>query len=181
MGSEMCIRDSRIETGQERTTLGPVNVRIACQNAIASLDPNAEKRGVTLRNETPEDLWVVADSGALDQVLVNLIDNALKYGADGGKVTVTAMEDGRFTRIMVEDDGPGIDPTHRDRVFERFYRIDRGRARHMGGTGIGLAIVKHLVESMGGTVGVEGVKPTGSRFWIRLNPPQNHNPPQPEL
>ena len=71
-------------------------------------------------------------------------------------------------RIEVEDDGPGIAPQHRKRIFERFYRVDAGRAKHMGGTGLGLAIVKHLVTRMHGRVGVEGNDPRGAVFWVDL-------------
>jgi two-component system phosphate regulon sensor histidine kinase PhoR len=71
-------------------------------------------------------------------------------------------------RAEVSDDGPGIEPRHQERVFERFYRVDPGRSRDMGGTGLGLSIVKHLVEAMGGSVGVDTVFPHGSRFWFVL-------------
>ena len=77
----------------------------------------------------------------------------------------------RGVRIEVADDGPGLAPVHRDRVFERFYRVDPGRSRDQGGTGLGLSIVKHLVESMGGTVGVDANQPTGSVFWCALPRP----------
>ena len=80
------------------------------------------------------------------------------------------MRDDRV-RIEVADDGPGIAPVHRDRIFERFYRVDPGRSRDQGGTGLGLSIVKHLAESMGGSVGVDGNRPTGSVFWCLLPRP----------
>jgi two-component system phosphate regulon sensor histidine kinase PhoR len=77
-------------------------------------------------------------------------------------------DDESRVRINVEDDGPGIDAQHRERIFERFYRIDPGRSRDMGGTGLGLSIVRHLVENMGGQVGVEPVTPRGARFWFTV-------------
>jgi len=115
---------------------------------------------------------VQADPKALDQILVNLIDNGVKYTRPEGHVWIAARRDGDgdgdAVRIEVRDDGPGIADKHRERVFERFYRADPSRAREAGGTGLGLSIVKHLVESMDGTVGVEPNEPSGSIFWLRL-------------
>jgi two-component system phosphate regulon sensor histidine kinase PhoR len=116
----------------------------------------------------PDGLAVRADAKALDQILVNLIDNAVKYTRPEGHVWVEAREEDDRVRIEVRDDGPGIAEKHRARVFERFYRADPSRSREAGGTGLGLSIVKHLVESMGGVVGVDANTPTGSAFWLRL-------------
>ena len=162
---------NRIESGKERIELTVVDAATACQQAIQTMEQRAAHRQVRLVNTVADGMRLIADPRALDQVLVNLIDNAIKYGATNGTVALRAETVGEHVRVAVEDDGTGIDPTHRDRIFERFYRIDRGRSRNMGGTGLGLAIVKHLVESMGGTVGIEGIKPTGSRFWIEFPRP----------
>ena len=117
----------------------------------------------------PDTISVKADPKALDQILVNLIDNGVKYTRADGHVWVEAREVGDdAVRIEVRDDGPGISDKHRERVFERFYRADPSRSREAGGTGLGLSIVKHLVESMGGEVGVEPNAPRGSIFWLRL-------------
>jgi hypothetical protein len=99
----------------------------------------------------PAEILALADPKALDQVLVNLIDNAMKYSPAGGRVTVSArrVADDRV-RVEVADDGPGIPAVHRDRIFERFYRVDPGRSRDQGGTGLGLSIVKHLDRVDGG-------------------------------
>ncbi|KAB2907847.1 MAG: HAMP domain-containing histidine kinase, partial [Kofleriaceae bacterium] len=149
----------------ERT---PIDVLPAAQQAVAALERNAAAKQVTVQVDVGEDVRVTADGKALDQILVNLIDNAIKYTAPAGHVWVRARPlDGRV-RVVVADDGPGIAPHHRERIFERFYRVDAGRSREVGGTGLGLAIVKHLVESMGGTVGVDGNEPTGTVFWIEL-------------
>src|SRR6185436_351404 len=107
----------------------------------------------------------MADGEALDQVLVNLLDNAVKYTQSGGHVWLRTVHNGSHVRVEVADDGPGIPEKHRARVFERFYRVDPGRSREMGGTGLGLAIVKHLVEAMGGKAGVDEREGGGSRFW----------------
>jgi len=114
------------------------------------------------------ELFAHADAQALDQVLVNLLDNAIKYSFERGVIDVTASQIEDHVRIVVSDDGPGIAERHRARVFERFYRVDTGRSRALGGTGLGLSIVKHLSVLMHGTVGVDPVEPHGSSFWITL-------------
>jgi two-component system phosphate regulon sensor histidine kinase PhoR len=128
----------------------------------------AKKRDITLEHAVPEQLDVLADEDALEAVLANLIDNALKYGASGGTVAVRARNEGPKVCIEVHDDGPGIELRHRQRIFERFYRVDPGRSRDMGGTGLGLSIVKHLVDSMQGSVEVVDNAPTGSVFRVWL-------------
>jgi two-component system phosphate regulon sensor histidine kinase PhoR len=111
---------------------------------------------------------VRADEQALEQILVNLVENAVKYTEPGGHVEVSAVERERDVRIEVKDDGPGIPETQRERIFERFYRVDGGRSKQMGGTGLGLSIVKNLVLAMDGEVGVEGNTPQGAVFWVDL-------------
>jgi len=111
---------------------------------------------------------VRADRRALEHVLANLVDNALKYCAEGATVRVGAVRENGRVRISVSDDGPGVAPQHLERIFERFYRVDPGRSRELGGTGLGLAIVKHLVEAMGGTVAVESRVGAGSTFYFTL-------------
>jgi two-component system phosphate regulon sensor histidine kinase PhoR len=142
------------------------------EQSLSAVEPQAAQRNVTVRVDIPEGLAVRADPKALDHILVNLIDNGVKYGRPDGNVWVDARPDGdggqARVRIEVRDDGPGIADKHRTRVFERFYRADPSRSREAGGTGLGLSIVKHLVESMDGEVGVEPNLPHGSIFWLRL-------------
>jgi len=160
---------SRLDAGQYRLELGPVPVKLVTEQSLSAVESQAAARGVTVAVSVPDDLLVRADPKALDQILVNLIDNAVKYThADGGHVWVHAQDDDANVRIEVRDDGPGIAAKHRERVFERFYRADPSRSREAGGTGLGLSIVKHLVESMGGEVGVEPNQPNGTVFWLRL-------------
>lgn len=159
---------SRLEAGQYRLEVGPVPVRSVTEQSLSAVEPQAHKRGVTVEVSVPDAIAVNADPKALDQILVNLIDNGVKYARQDGHVWVEAKELGDAVRIEVRDDGPGIAPKHRERVFERFYRADSGRSRDVGGTGLGLSIVKHLVESMGGAVGVEPNAPRGSIFWLQL-------------
>jgi two-component system phosphate regulon sensor histidine kinase PhoR len=159
---------SRLEAGQYRIERAPVEVLPAAQQAVAALERNAAAKQVGLQIEMAPELRVMGDAKALDQILVNLIDNAIKYTPAAGRVWVRARPLDGNVRIIVADDGPGIAPHHRERIFERFYRIDPGRSREVGGTGLGLSIVKHLVESMDGHVGVDGNEPSGTVFWIEL-------------
>ena len=162
---------SRLDAGQYRLDLTPVPVAPVIEQALTAVEPQAAQRKVTVKVAIPDGLAVRADPKALDHILVNLIDNGVKYGRPDGNVWVEARpagDDDDDVRIEVRDDGPGIADKHRARVFERFYRADPSRSREAGGTGLGLSIVKHLVESMGGDVGVEPNLPNGSIFWLRL-------------
>jgi two-component system phosphate regulon sensor histidine kinase PhoR len=157
---------SRIESRQWKLELVPVDVRGLSQQVMELLGRAAREKTLELAQDVPEGAVVRADVRALEQVLVNLVENAVKYTA-AGRVTVAAERDDSEWVISVLDTGPGIERHHLPRIFERFYRIDPGRSREQGGTGLGLAIVKHLVQWMGGQVGVESGA-GGSRFWVRL-------------
>ena len=129
----------------------------------------AEQKRIELVGEIDEPrLPVLGDRSALRQALDNLLDNALKYTPEGGKVTLMARHvDGQIV-VIVEDTGIGIEPEDRVRIFERFYRVDKARSRELGGTGLGLAIVKHTVLGHGGEISVESAPGRGSRFRMRL-------------
>ena len=159
---------SRLDAGQYRLELTSVAVGPVIEQALGAVEPQAAQRKVKVNVAIPGSTAVRADPKALDHILVNLIDNGVKYGRPDGNVWVEARPLGDDVRIEVRDDGPGIADKHRARVFERFYRADPSRSREAGGTGLGLSIVKHLVESMGGEVGVEPNAPQGSIFWLRL-------------
>ena len=159
---------AQIEADQYPLHLEPVLIAPAVQRALEVVDQEREGKGLSLDLAVPPDLSAQADADALDQIILNLLDNAVKYMlADGHLVIRGSIEPGHV-RIEVADDGPGIAPHHRDRIFERFYRVDTGRSRHEGGTGLGLAIVKHLALAMHGEVGVAAATPRGSIFWVTL-------------
>ena len=121
-----------------------------------------------LVNDLPE-LTALADANRLEQVLANLVDNAIKYGrADGTVILGGRKGDANKLEIFVQDDGPGIPPEALDRVFERFYRVDKARSREQGGTGLGLSIVKHIVQSHGGKVWVKSEPGKGATFFFTL-------------
>ncbi len=159
---------SRIEAGKYKIEKRAVSLASVARSVNKTVGEACRRRGVVLEIDLDQSMLVLADSGALEQVLVNLVENAVKYGPEGGTVEIAAIDQGGLVRIEVRDEGPGIAPGHRRRVFERFYRVDPGRSRGMGGTGLGLAIVKNLTEAMGGEVGVDPREPTGSVFWVRL-------------
>jgi two-component system phosphate regulon sensor histidine kinase PhoR len=121
-----------------------------------------------LINQAP-DLAVSADADRLEQVLGNLVDNGIKYGRANGTVTIggSANEVGQV-EVFVQDDGPGIPPEALERVFERFYRVDKARAREQGGTGLGLAIVKHIIQTHGGRVWATSEVGRGTTFCFTL-------------
>jgi two-component system phosphate regulon sensor histidine kinase PhoR len=157
---------SRIETRQWSFEIAAVDATHLASHVVGLLSHAAAEKGLALRSEVPEGVAVRGDPRALEQVLVNLVDNAVKYTARGD-VAIRAERDGSTWVLAVADTGPGIERHHLPRIFERFYRVDPGRSREQGGTGLGLAIVKHLVQGMSGEVGVES-GPDGSRFWVRL-------------
>jgi two-component system phosphate regulon sensor histidine kinase PhoR len=160
---------SRLESKSDRLPLQPVDMRAVAGRVVQGLAVAASERQVDLAMEPAlHDAIANADERALDQVLVNLVDNAVKYTPEGGKVWVRIVPDTEWAAIEVGDTGPGIAAHHLPRIFERFYRIDAGRAREVGGTGLGLAIVKHLVQRMGGQVSVESTVGKGTTFRVKL-------------
>jgi two-component system phosphate regulon sensor histidine kinase PhoR len=128
----------------------------------------ARRRGITVTAEVEPDLHALVNGDGFEHALSNLVDNALKYTADGGLVGIRAQGDGDRIRVDVVDAGPGIAAEHQERIFERFYRVDPGRSRDVGGTGLGLALVKHLCQRMGGEVAVESEPGRGSVFTLRV-------------
>ncbi|HJX00678.1 MAG TPA: ATP-binding protein, partial [Terriglobales bacterium] len=118
--------------------------------------------------------FVAVDRDAIQQVFTNLIENAIKYAAEGGRVILGAKEQENAVEFYVRDFGPGISSEHLPRVFERFYRVDKARSRESGGTGLGLAIVKHIVLNHGGAVRAESKLGQGTTFYFTL--PLVHQP-----
>jgi two-component system phosphate regulon sensor histidine kinase PhoR len=157
---------SRLESRQWRFDIAPADAGALARQVADLFGGAAREKGLALATEVPPGTTVRADARALEQVLVNLVENAIKYTAEGS-VTLRAARDGEAWVVSVEDTGPGIERHHLPRIFERFYRVDAGRSRDQGGTGLGLAIVKHLAQGMGGDVSVESDS-GGTRFRVRL-------------
>ena len=159
---------SALESGRMELNLQPVALRALAEKVFADLQAKAKNKDVSLINDLPE-LTANADVNRLEQVLANLVDNAIKYGRAQGSVKVSGQKvaDGKV-EIFVQDDGPGIPPESLDRVFERFYRVDKARSRDQGGTGLGLSIVKHIVHSHGGEVWAKSEPGKGATFFFTL-------------
>ena len=159
---------SELESGRVKLNVQAVRLQAVVDKVLEDLKAKAGSRNVTLSNQTPE-LDARADPIRLEQVLGNLVDNAIKYGKPNGAVTVGAQShDGLAVEVFVQDDGPGIPPEALERVFERFYRVDKARSREQGGTGLGLSIVKHIVQTHGGKVWAKSEPGHGATFFFTL-------------
>lgn len=159
---------SLIESGNVSIEKTQVRLAHLVNEIFDSLSSKADAREVALVHDISGDVRVFADPGRLEQMLTNLIDNAIKFNNEGGSVEVSCRRAGPVSVITVEDTGEGIPKENLPRVFERFYRLDRGRTREVGGTGLGLAIVKHLARLHGGEVSVESELGRGTAFHIEL-------------
>lgn len=159
---------SELESGRLKMNLQSVRLRSLVDRVLEDFKTQAESRRVALTNEVP-DLTARADSDRLQQVLGNLIGNAIKYGRSDGHVAVSGLlSAANSIELCVHDDGPGIPPESLERVFERFYRVDKARSREQGGTGLGLSIVKHIVQSHGGKVWAKSELGKGAAFYFTL-------------
>ena len=143
------------------------NIRNTIQQAQTVMDEKLRKKRITCINEI-EDCPILANHGLLEEALSNLIGNAIKYSLEGSEITINATFQDEELEIIVQDNGVGIPLEHQDRIFERFYRVDKSRDRQTGGTGLGLSIVKHVIQLHNGTVAVESQPGKGTRFIIRL-------------
>jgi len=156
---------STAESGPIRK--GPCELGGIVRYTLNLLAPQAEEKGLKLTYEGPEDLDIEANASQMTQVIVNLVENALKYTNEGG-VDFRLEDQGEFVRFDVTDTGIGIPEDHLPRLFERFYRVDKARSRASGGTGLGLSIVKHIVEAHGGSIHVDSAQNRGTTFSVVL-------------
>ena len=158
---------SIIESGRKKTHAGPVMASELAEDILSTMSEVAIKHEVQLEARLHEEnLQFQADQSQVEEALINLVDNAIKYSGQGGRVILSMQAVKDEIWLSVEDDGPGIEPEHLPRLFERFYRVDNNRSRQMGGTGLGLAIVKHLAQAQGGRVEVKSQPGEGSTFTI---------------
>ena len=158
---------SRLEQGAWEVRPGPCELTELGRQLVEEHQPVATARQVQILLDAPLPIEATTDRELLHQLLANLISNAVRYNRTGGTVTIRLAADSQRLRLAVADTGIGIPTEHRDRVFERFYRIDAHRSRASGGTGLGLAIVKHIVDAMQGTIVVESSS-EGSTFSVDL-------------
>lgn len=163
---------SQAQSGQAIIDIQPVDLAGACRQVVESFHAEAEKRQLTLVADTPDSFVVDTDEDAVHTVLNNLVSNALRYTPIGGSVVVRTRKKPGQAIIEVADTGIGIAADARERVFERFFRVDKARSRDQGGTGLGLAIVKHRMQALGGSVELESQVGKGSTFRVRFPVPE---------
>ncbi len=160
---------SRLESGHFAIKKEEINIAVLIKNVIDTVKNTANSNKVLIDFDSPaEEVFINADADLIFQVLLNLLDNAIKYSPEDKTVRVYLQGDEKELRVSVADQGDGIPEKEVKRIFERFYRVDKARSRKTGGTGLGLAIVKHLVENHGGQVGVENLNGEGTRFYFTL-------------
>ncbi|MDX1748185.1 MAG: ATP-binding protein, partial [Halobacteriales archaeon] len=161
---------TRIESGGWTPELQEVEIGAAVERVWRRMEPLASARGIEMRLDTSGPDRILADPDGLEQIVANLLENAVRFSPQGSTITVEirTVDDGTARRVEVRDEGPGIPSTDLGRVFERFYRVDPGRSREDGGTGLGLSIVKHLVGAHGGRVGIDSQLGLGTTVWFEL-------------
>lgn len=160
---------SQIETGAIKIEKSALDLRIILSEIFEQLEVKAKLKSVSMDLDAPEGPAMVnADRQRISQVLINLIDNAIKYGNEGGKVTVSLIQKNKTIEIQIKDNGPGIPPEHLPRLFERFYRVDKSRTKLSGGTGLGLSIVKHILQAHGSKIMVASKVDKGTTFSFKL-------------
>ena len=166
---------ARLESDSSMLDIHSLDLREPVRASVRSLQPVSESREVRLEPQLPADpVMVMGDEEALQQAISNLLDNALKFSPKGGAVKVRIELSEHLAAVEVEDHGVGIEAHHRERLFERFYRVDKARSRALGGTGLGLAIVKHISRALGGNVSVDSTPGRGSTFRIHLPYSRRH-------
>ncbi|MFH1904871.1 MAG: ATP-binding protein [bacterium] len=160
---------SKIESGKLKSTLKQCAVEPIIKRVVSSLNKQAKDKSIKIQTDIPKDISdVLADEARIAQVLLNLIDNAVKYTQEGGEVIISTKGKDGFVQVDVTDTGIGIPEKDISRLFERFYRVDKARSRELGGTGLGLSIVKHIVQAHNGQVSVQSVLGQGSTFSFTI-------------
>jgi two-component system phosphate regulon sensor histidine kinase PhoR len=159
---------SSIERGGEGLARTRVDTAVIAAALIRDAGSLFAEKNIEVKLDSQGSALAWADPQAVEQILTNLLDNAVKYTPEGGRIGVSTEEDGDFVRVHVRDTGIGIPEDDLGRIFERFYRVDKARSRELGGTGLGLSIVKHLVQQLGGEIRVESEVGRGSTFSFTL-------------
>jgi two-component system phosphate regulon sensor histidine kinase PhoR len=159
---------SRIEGGTRELALEPIDAAALARGLIQDLKPRLDAKRLHAEVRAEPAPRALGDRRALEQILLNLLDNAIKYSEPGGRIEIFVSGSAAGVRVDVSDTGIGIPEADRARIFERFYRVEKARSRDLGGTGLGLAIVKHLVQSHDGEVFVSSREGQGSTFSVRL-------------
>jgi two-component system, OmpR family, phosphate regulon sensor histidine kinase PhoR len=156
---------SEIENKRE-STMETINIKYSVDKTVDLVLPIAEKRGIKLLVDVDQSLSIEGNEDRFIQMMMNLIENAIKYSNENGRVWVDGHRDGEHIVLSVKDEGIGIDQQHQDRLFERFYRVDKSRSRKVGGTGLGLSIVKHIAALFDAELKLESEPGKGSTFRL---------------
>lgn len=135
---------------------------------VGNFQPIAEAKAIQIASKVDSSITITSHRPWVEQILINLIDNAIKYSEENGQVAVNCRREAEMVVISIKDTGYGIAPEEQERIFERFYRVDKARSRHSGGTGLGLSIVRHMVTSLSGEIWVDSQLGKGSTFFVRL-------------
>lgn len=165
---------SKLESNDIRPEVMKVDINVMIEDIIATFKPRAEEAGVSIYDYSKAGTFVYADYSHMDEILSNLVSNAIRYNKKNGKVWIYAANEGGFMELRVRDTGIGIPKGECGRIFERFYRVDKGRSRVTGGTGLGLSIVKHILSYYNGTIEVNSKPGSGSEFTVRI--PEQYKP-----
>ncbi|QHT66589.1 two-component sensor histidine kinase [Rhodocytophaga rosea] len=168
---------SQMETGDIKMRYEKFDIRQLTAEVFEQLEEKADAKRIRLRFNKGNQgtVWAYADVQRIGQVMTNLIDNAIKYGREDGRVLVSFDSEKDHLLVAVKDDGPGIEPEHLKRIFERFYRIEKSRSKDKGGTGLGLAIVKHIIEAHRSKVSVTSKMGKGTTFIFKLDKGEGKN------
>ena len=158
---------SSLESRQAGLRKEKFDLRSLSEQVLAGFQSQLKKKSLAAENRV-EETMVSADKDRINQVITNLVDNAIKYTSANTRITLLSEKLPGAVKIIVKDEGPGIPAKDIPRLFERFYRVDKARSRELGGTGLGLSIVKHIVELHGGSAGVDSLEGAGSSFWFTL-------------
>lgn len=163
---------SMIESGKAIMRLVETDLSDVVKHVLEELETQAEEKKLTIHNAIPTDQHVLADADQMQRVIMNIVQNAVKFTPSGGQISLTASADQGMLRVCIKDTGPGIPPQERTRIFERFYQVDSPRTggpkANGRGTGLGLAIAKHIVEAHGGAIWAEANLPTGASILFTL-------------
>jgi two-component system phosphate regulon sensor histidine kinase PhoR len=162
---------SHIESKEIKLEMEKINMSNLTGEIIKEFKSQLNKKNISVHNKLSAEVEAKVDKEKIRRILMNLIDNAIKFNKEGGHINIYGEIFDKEIRIIIEDSGIGIPQKDIGRIFERFYRVDKARSRQLGGSGLGLSIVKHLVELHGGGVGVESTEGAGSKFWFNLPKP----------
>ena len=160
---------SKIESKEIPLKRERIEVSEIVKEMIDFLREASDKKGISIvHDQGPLPVTVQADRNLLEQVFINLLDNAIKYTPEGGRIEISSLQKGQEILVTIRDNGIGIPKEDVTRIFERFYRVDKGRSQEMGGTGLGLSIVKHIIQAHGGRVWAESEMGKGSTFFFTI-------------